>query len=50
MKKTAFVLLLALFAAQGIADEKRYSVPLGDSPSRGPHNAPVLIIEFIDFQ
>lgn len=50
MKKTAFLLLLVLFAIPGIADEKRYPVPLGDSPSTGPANAPVTIIEFLDFQ
>ena len=25
-------------------------IPMGDSPSFGPANAPVTIIEFIDFQ
>ncbi len=50
MKKTAFVLLLVLCALPGIADEKRYTVPLNDSPSLGPATAPVTIIEFLDFQ
>lgn len=50
MKKTClvFMLLLALGAAH--AGEQRIEVPVGDSPSRGPVNAPVTIIEFIDFQ
>jgi protein-disulfide isomerase len=30
--------------------EKRVAVPIGDSPSIGPENAPVTIVEFIDFQ
>ena len=41
-----FVLLLF-----GIAHaEERTDVPIGDSPSMGPANAPVTIIEFVDFQ
>ena len=32
------------------AEEKRTDVPIGDSPSMGPADAPVTIIEFIDFQ
>jgi len=32
------------------ADEKRYVVPLEDSPVYGPENAPVTIIEFLDYQ
>ncbi|MBU3937802.1 MAG: hypothetical protein KJ555_00825 [Proteobacteria bacterium] len=30
--------------------EKRYDVPIGNSPQMGPADAPVTIIEFIDFQ
>ena len=48
-------LVAALFffiasAAVATAQEKRYDVPIGDSPQTGPQNAPVTIIEFIDFQ
>jgi hypothetical protein len=32
------------------AEEKKTEVPIGDSPARGPANAPITIIEFIDFQ
>jgi hypothetical protein len=28
----------------------RHDVPIGDCPSLGPENAPVTIIEFIDYQ
>ena len=44
------VILLLLVAAVSFAAEKRISVPIEDSPSLGPNNAPVTIIEFIDFQ
>jgi hypothetical protein len=51
MKKTAvFAVLLLLVALPSLAAEKRVTVPIGNSPSAGPENAPVTIIEFIDFQ
>lgn len=30
--------------------DQRYRIPLDDSPVRGPADAPVLIVEFLDFQ
>jgi hypothetical protein len=50
MKRYFSVLLLLLLVGYAAADEKRYSVPINDSPSMGPSNAPVTIIEFLDFQ
>jgi protein-disulfide isomerase len=51
MKKSVFfVVLLLLIALPSLAVEKRVTVPIGNSPSLGPENAPVTIIEFIDFQ
>ena len=32
------------------AEEKKVDIPLGDSPSQGPTDAPITLIEFIDFQ
>ena len=32
------------------AEEKKVEIPLGDSPSQGPADAPITLIEFIDFQ
>jgi hypothetical protein len=46
----AVLLVLVLSAGYALADEKRFTVPLNDSPETGPANAPVTIVEFIDFQ
>jgi hypothetical protein len=55
MKRFAWFVVLAALAlpvaavAQGV-DEKRYQIPLDNSPSTGPADAPVTVFEFIDFQ
>ena len=51
-RKLLFLVLLVLVLAvlPSLAADKRATIPLGDSPSMGPENAPVTIIEFIDFQ
>lgn len=43
------VLLFAL-SLIAFADVKRYDIPINDSPHLGPKDAPVTIIEFLDFQ
>lgn len=46
-----FLPVLLLFAAAyASAADRRYSVSVGDSPVLGPGNAPVTLIEFIDYQ
>jgi hypothetical protein len=50
MKRLAFATLVLLCACFAQAGEKRVSVPLDDSPAIGPANAPVTIVEFLDFQ
>ena len=43
-------LFLLLSGSAAFSAEKRVTIPIGDSPSMGPENAPVTIVEFIDFQ
>ncbi len=51
MNRLALIALIVLFAGTAAAaEEKRYSVPLDASPSIGPADAPVTIVEFLDFQ
>jgi len=50
MKKILVFIVLLLSFSLSFAEEKRFVIPLEDSPSYGPKNAPVTIIEFIDFQ
>jgi hypothetical protein len=50
MKKLIVILALILASSLGYGEEKRFSVPIGDSPTAGPADAPVTIIEFLDFQ
>jgi len=50
MRKLIFIMIVALVSVPAFAEEKRFPVPIGDSPSTDPANAPVTIIEFLDFQ
>jgi hypothetical protein len=50
MKRLTLVTVFFFLAVSAAAEEKRYPVPLGDSPTIGPPDAPVTIIEFLDFQ
>ena len=45
----AVLALPAVVGAQG-TEEKRYQIPLENSPSIGPADAPVTVFEFLDFQ
>jgi len=48
--RRCFPILLLVAAASGHAADPRSTVPVGDSPVLGPGNAPVTLIEFIDYQ
>ncbi len=50
MKQLTLVFLLLVLGGNVGADLKRIPVPVGSSPSIGPANASVTIIEFLDFQ
>jgi hypothetical protein len=44
------VILVPLLTVPVHTSQTRYDVPLGDCPFLGPENAPLTIIEFIDYQ
>jgi len=50
MKKALFILFISLFLGQASAETKRFTIPLEGSPSLGPQDALVTIVEFIDYQ
>jgi hypothetical protein len=50
MKKKLIIFFILFIVPYSFADEKRYNVPILDSPASGPANAPVTIIEFLDYQ
>jgi len=43
-------IIFIILVGWSIAAEERTTIPIGDSPRQGPENAPVTMIEFIDFQ
>jgi len=49
MKKILTVLFLLSFS-MAFAEVTRFQVPIAGSPQLGPPDAPVTIIEFLDFQ
>ena len=55
MKRLMLLVLIMILAIPAIAgaqgtEEKRYQIPLENSPSIGPADAPVVMFEFLDFQ
>ncbi len=43
-------MFVLLFVGTVQAEDKKTEIPLGNSPSMGPADAPITMIEFIDFQ
>jgi len=50
MKKMLICIFVLLLFETALAENKPAEVPIGDSPAMGPADAPVTVIEFIDFQ
>ncbi|MDK9708913.1 MAG: hypothetical protein OEL83_17865 [Desulforhopalus sp.] len=50
MKNLLSLFFVLILAGTAFADENKVNIPIGNSPTFGPANAPVTIIEFIDFQ
>lgn len=51
-KPTLLAMALAVFyfASPALAQEKRFDLPVEGSPYLGAKDAPVVIIEFLDYQ
>ena len=50
LKKFLSCFFVLLLVSNVFAEEKGTEIPIGDSPTFGPADAPITIIEFLDFQ
>lgn len=50
MKKLMVCCIVLLLVSGAYAQEKRFNVPVEESPVIGPENAAVTMIEFVDYQ
>ena len=50
MEKILLGVCILLCFGLAHAEERKIDIPIGDSPTQGPDDARVTIIEFIDFQ
>jgi hypothetical protein len=48
--KAKFAIFFVFLTYSLVFAFERYKVPIDNSPQRGPKDAPVAIIEFLDFQ
>jgi len=50
MKHFFIIFTVVLLFGQASAETKRFIIPLEGSPAQGSQDAPVTIVEFIDYQ
>ena len=50
LKRTMLCIIFLLLCAVAHAEGQKVDIPIGNSPTMGPADAPITIIEFIDFQ
>lgn len=50
LRKLMSCIFVLLLVGTAFAEGKKTEVPIGDSPTLGPADAPITIIEFLDFQ
>lgn len=50
LRSLIFLIFLIFVPLSIYSQEKRYNIPTEDSPSIGPKDAPVTIVEFLDYQ
>lgn len=48
-RNAVFILLLLLMSCATVPGQHRSTVPINDSPQQGPANAPIVIVEFLDY-
>jgi hypothetical protein len=44
------IVIISLLPLAAFGQQERYELPLSNSVQMGPDNAPITIIEFLDFQ
>ena len=48
-RNTVYVIVFLLMSCASAPSQHRYTVPINGSPQQGPANAPVIIVEFLDY-
>lgn len=50
LKRILLCIAILLLGTMAQAEDQKTTIPIGNSPSLGPADAPITLIEFIDFQ
>lgn len=48
-RNAVLALVFLLMSCATVPSPHRNTVPIGDSPQQGPANAPIVIVEFLDY-